>query len=107
MAITPIGEGEKGAWLCSLLTRPLRVPETHIMRRCRRLIGGNQERAIMNIKACLEAAGSSLDKVVRRRIYIIDMKQFRKVDEIWGKWFSEPYPGKSCPFLLSGLLCGG
>ncbi|KAJ9623976.1 hypothetical protein H2203_005423 [Taxawa tesnikishii (nom. ined.)] len=41
----------------------------------------------MNIKACLEAAGSSLDKVVRRRIYIIDMKQFRKVDEIWGSGF--------------------
>jgi 2-iminobutanoate/2-iminopropanoate deaminase len=50
----------------------------------------------MNIKACLEAAGSSLDKVVRRRIYIIDIKEFRKVDAIWGKWFEEPYPVSTC-----------
>jgi len=55
-----------------------------------------QERSIQNIKACLEAAGSSLDKVVRRRIYIIDMKQFRQVDEIWGNWFEEPYPVSTC-----------
>ena len=55
-----------------------------------------QERSVQNIKACLEAAGSSLDKVVRRRIYIIDMKQFRQVDEIWGRWFEEPYPVSTC-----------
>jgi 2-iminobutanoate/2-iminopropanoate deaminase len=34
--------------------------------------------------------------VVRRRIYIIDMKEFRKVDEIWGKYFDEPYPVSTC-----------
>ncbi|GAB7341276.1 hypothetical protein MBLNU457_7550t1 [Dothideomycetes sp. NU457] len=55
-------------------------------------IEAQTERSIQNIKACLEAAGSNLDKVVRRRIYIIDIKQFRQVDEIWGKWFEEPYP---------------
>lgn len=50
------------------------------------------ERAILNIRAVLEAAGSSLDKVVRRRIFIIDMNQFRLVDEIWGRYFEEPFP---------------
>lgn len=55
-------------------------------------IEAQTERAILNIKAVLDAADSSLDKVVRRRIYIIDMSQFRKVDEIWGNFFEEPYP---------------
>lgn len=55
-----------------------------------------KERAILNIKACLEAAGSSLDKVVRRRIYIIEMGQFRTVDEVWGRWFEEPWPVSTC-----------
>ncbi|KAK8206881.1 hypothetical protein M8818_004716 [Zalaria obscura] len=59
-------------------------------------IEAQTERAILNIKACLEAAGSSLDKVVRRRIYIIEMGQFRTVDEVWGRWFEEPWPVSTC-----------
>ncbi|KAF2112290.1 endoribonuclease L-PSP [Lophiotrema nucula] len=59
-------------------------------------IEAQTERSILNIKACLDAAGSSLDKVVRRRIFIIDMKEFRKVDAVWGKWFEEPYPVSTC-----------
>ena len=55
-----------------------------------------KEQAIDNIEACLEAAGSSLDKVVRRRIYIIKMEEFRIVDEIWGKRLSKPYPVSTC-----------
>jgi len=44
-----------------------------------------QERAILNIKACVEAAGSSLDKVMTRRIYMIEMKDFRKVVAVWDR----------------------
>lgn len=49
-----------------------------------------------NIQSCLEAANSSLDKIVRRRIYIIDIKQFRKVDAIWAEWIGPPYPVSTC-----------
>ncbi|KAK7187766.1 hypothetical protein DPSP01_010814 [Paraphaeosphaeria sporulosa] len=62
--------------------------------------------AIKNINACLEAAGSSLDKVVRRRIYMIDIKEFRKVDAIWGEWFEEPWPVSTC-VQISGLAKEG
>jgi 2-iminobutanoate/2-iminopropanoate deaminase len=43
--------------------------------------------------------------VVRRRIYIIDMKEFRKVDEVWGKWFEEPYPVSKCVQVSGCLEC--
>lgn len=55
-----------------------------------------QEQAILNIQACLEAAGSNLDKVVRRRIYIIAMSEFRKVDAMWAKYFEQPFPVSTC-----------
>lgn len=62
--------------------------------------------AINNIRACLEAAGSNLDKVVRRRIYIIDMREFRKVDRIWGEQLNEPFPVSTC-VQIGGLAKEG
>jgi 2-iminobutanoate/2-iminopropanoate deaminase len=64
-----------------------------------------------NIRACLEAGGSSLEKVVRRRIYIIDIKQFREVDAIWAEWVGPPYPVSTCvqvkfPFCSLGSADG-
>jgi 2-iminobutanoate/2-iminopropanoate deaminase len=63
-------------------------------------------RAIQNIRACLEAADSSLDKVVRRRIYIMDMKDFREVDRIWAEYFTEPFPVSTC-VQVAGLAKEG
>ncbi|THX90444.1 hypothetical protein D6D05_00477 [Aureobasidium pullulans] len=63
-------------------------------------------RAILNIKACLLAANSSLDKIVRRRIYLMKMSDFRKVDEIWAEYFEEPYPVSTC-VQVSGLAKEG
>lgn len=60
--------------------------------------------SIKNISACLEAAGSSLDKVMQRRIYIIDMKQFRAVDRIWGEMLEPPYPVSTCVQVSSHTM---
>lgn len=62
--------------------------------------------AIANISACLSAAGSSLAKVVRRRIYIMDMKDFREVDRIWAEYFTEPFPVSTC-VQVAGLAKEG
>ena len=51
-----------------------------------------QAQAIANIKACLEAAGSSLDKVISRRLFMTDRSEFRTVDALWGEAVGEPYP---------------
>jgi enamine deaminase RidA (YjgF/YER057c/UK114 family) len=45
-----------------------------------------QERAILNIKACLEACGLTFDNILTRRIYIIPMEDFRKVIAVWDKY---------------------
>ena len=55
-----------------------------------------------NIKAILEAAGSSLDDVVKVTVYLSDMNDFKVVNEIYGHYFSEPYPARAA-IEVSGL----
>ncbi len=54
------------------------------------------ERALENVKALLEASGSSLDKVVKTVVFIKDMNDFAKVNEIYAKYFTENFPARSC-----------
>ena len=54
------------------------------------------EQAISNLKNLLEAAGSSMDRVVKTVVFIRDMEDFAKINEIYAKYFTEPYPARSC-----------
>jgi 2-iminobutanoate/2-iminopropanoate deaminase len=53
-------------------------------------IGEQTERVIANLKAVLEAAGSSLDKVVKTSCFLADMNDFASFNEVYAKHF----PGK-------------
>ncbi|WP_435923813.1 RidA family protein [Paenibacillus sp. DYY-L-2] len=53
------------------------------------------EQALRNVIAILEAAGTGLDKVVKTTVFLNDMNDFAKVNEIYGSFFSEPYPARS------------
>lgn len=49
-----------------------------------------------NIKAILEAAGSSLDKVLKTTVFIKDMNDFGKMNEIYAEYFTQgAYPSRS------------
>ena len=52
--------------------------------------------AIGNLAALLEAAGSGLDKVVKTVVFIKDMNDFAKVNEVYASFFTENYPARSC-----------
>ena len=49
-----------------------------------------------NLAALLEAAGSAMNKVVKTTVFIKDMNDFGNVNEIYGKYFAEPFPARSC-----------
>lgn len=49
-----------------------------------------------NLKAVLEAAGSSLDRVVKTTVFITDMEQFGVINEVYAGFFAQPYPARSC-----------
>ncbi len=53
------------------------------------------EVALENLRAIVEAAGSSLAKVVKTTIYLKDLNDFAKVNEIYGKYFSSVPPARS------------
>src|SRR5687767_12413977 len=49
-------------------------------------IAAQTHRVFANLKAILEAAGASLDHVVRTTVYLADMNDFAKVNEIYGTY---------------------
>jgi 2-iminobutanoate/2-iminopropanoate deaminase len=52
-------------------------------------------RALDNIKAVLEAAGSSLDRVVRCTVFLKDMNDFGPMNEEYGSYFKELPPART------------
>ena len=53
-------------------------------------------RVLENLKAILEAAGSSLESVVKTTVYITNMDDFAKVNGIHGQYFQENPPARVC-----------
>jgi len=52
-------------------------------------------RAFDNLKAVCEAAGGSLDDVVRLGLYLTDLDQFARVNAVMSDYFAAPYPARS------------
>jgi len=50
---------------------------------------------LLNLAAVLAAAGVTTDAVVRTTIYLVDLADFARVNEIYGAYFSEPYPARA------------
>ncbi|MBL0713296.1 MAG: RidA family protein [Desulfosarcina sp.] len=51
---------------------------------------------INNLKAILEAGGSSLEKVVKATVFIADMNQFGTINEVYAEFFKEAPPARAC-----------
>lgn len=52
-------------------------------------------RVFENLKAVAEAAGGSLADTVKLNVYLIDLGNFAKVNEIMARYFPEPYPARA------------
>lgn len=48
-----------------------------------------------NLQAVLEAAGSSLDKVIKTTVFLVDMNDFVVMNEIYGTYFTSDYPARA------------
>jgi len=53
------------------------------------------ERVLNNLKAVLEAAGSSLDRVVKTTVFVSDLNDFASMNEAYGRFFGENPPARS------------
>lgn len=50
---------------------------------------------LRNVKAVLEAAGSSLDNVIRCTVYLLDIRDFAAMNEVYARTFDPPYPART------------
>jgi 2-iminobutanoate/2-iminopropanoate deaminase len=53
------------------------------------------EQALRNLQAVLEAVGRTLDDVVRVGVYLTDMGSFAAMNEVYARFFAQPYPART------------
>jgi 2-iminobutanoate/2-iminopropanoate deaminase len=58
-------------------------------------IAEQTRQVLKNLGAVLEAAGSSLDQVVKTTVFLADMKEFSGMNEVYATFFSSPPPARA------------
>ncbi|MGA2433909.1 MAG: RidA family protein [Bryobacteraceae bacterium] len=53
------------------------------------------ERVLENLKAVLDACGSSFAQVVKTTVYLKDMNEFARMNEVYGRYFSQAPPARA------------
>ena len=81
---------------------PLRPGEKEIMSGS---IQEQTEQVISNLRAILEAAGSSLDKILKTTVFLVDLADFAGMNEVYAKHVGETPPARST-VEVSGLPAG-
>lgn len=51
---------------------------------------------LTNLKGVIEAAGATVDKVVKTTVFIKNMDEFAKVNTVYGEFFGDHKPARSC-----------
>ena len=74
------------------------------------LVGGGiaaeTQQALQHMRDALKAAGSSIDRVVKCNIYLVDMAEFGELNEVYGKFFGSHKPARST-VAVKELALGG
>jgi 2-iminobutanoate/2-iminopropanoate deaminase len=68
-------------------------------------VRGQAERALGNLAAILEAAGSGLDRLVKVTVFLADIGDWPAVNEVYARIVPEPYPARSA-FAVKDLPKG-
>jgi 2-iminobutanoate/2-iminopropanoate deaminase len=63
------------------------------------------KRTFENIRAILQAAGSSLDDVMKCNVYLRDINDFAAMNQVYETFFSAPFPARTT--IQAGALPGG
>jgi reactive intermediate/imine deaminase len=58
-------------------------------------IDAQTHQIFLNMRAVAEAAGATLDEIVKLTVFVVDLGDFAKVNEIMQSYFKAPYPARS------------
>ena len=63
-------------------------------------------RVMKNLKAVLEASGSSLDRVIKTTIFVQDMSDFARINAVYGSYFNDTLQPARATIQVAGLPKG-
>ncbi len=69
-------------------------------------IESQTQQAIENVKSILIDGGFEMSNVVQAQVFLADMKDFAAMNEIYAKYFTEPYPARAA-IQVAALPKGG
>ncbi len=69
-------------------------------------VAAQTRRAMLNVRAILESAGSSLDNVVKTTIFVADLADFKTINGVYAEFFSGAPPARST-VQVAALPLGG
>ena len=58
-------------------------------------IEAQAEQTLKNVAAVLKASGSSIENVVKSTVFLADINDFAKMNEVYAKYFKAPFPARS------------
>ncbi|EKE01356.1 MAG: hypothetical protein ACD_21C00154G0001 [uncultured bacterium] len=58
-------------------------------------VASQTQQVLQNIQAIVMAAGGQLSQIVKTTIYLTDLAAFAAVNEVYGQFFTEPYPARA------------
>ena len=59
-------------------------------------IEAQAKQVLTNVKNLMEASGLSMDNIVKTSVFIKDMNDFAKVNEVYASFFESDFPARSC-----------
>lgn len=59
------------------------------------VVSEQTEQVLKNLSEVLQAAGTSLDSVVKTTVFLADMNDFAEMNEVYGRYFSENKPARA------------
>lgn len=68
-------------------------------------VAAEAERVLQNLSAVLGAAGCRMADVVKTTVYLADLGDYAAVNEVYARYFNEPYPARSA-VQMAGLPLG-
>lgn len=54
------------------------------------------KQALTNLSNLLQAAGTTMDKVIKTTVFIKEMNDFAAINEVYASFFSGDFPARSC-----------
>jgi len=91
-AIGPYSQGMRAGGLVFTAGQVGSEPSTGVLAEG---VAAQADRALLNLSAVLDAAGTSLDRVVKTTVFLTDMADFAAMNEVYARHFSAPYPARS------------